>query len=119
MGAPVKVVVNCAAQSIAALLDEADVWDAKGRPDNAAKVRRTAKAAMIEGAISDPHGEAVRLVPLTADEKKQRAQDSKDHAARTAAEEQAVAERAALAARFASGKATPAEVQQALAQLLG
>ncbi len=116
--ADVKVVVNCEAQAILLLLGEADAWEEKGRPEQAAKVRDAAKAAMIAAGIDDPHGEAVLRMPLTEAEKKQRAQDSKADASRKAAEEHAAVERAALTARLASGKATPAEVQQTLAQLL-
>ncbi len=113
-----KLVVNCEAQSIVHLFDEADAWEAKGRPDQAEKVRHAARAAMIAADISDPQGEAVRRVPLTAAEEKQRDENSKAAAKQTAADEKLAADRAALVARLKSGKASPDEVQSALAQLL-
>ena len=59
-----------------------------------------------------------KMVPLDADELKQRELDQAAAVAATAADDQAQADRDALVAKLVAGKATVAETQTALAQLL-
>lgn len=117
---PVKLVIDCSAsgapspEMVAAL--EADALELlrNGQPDAAASVMQSVQAA------SDAAARPVEtLVPLTADELAQR--DLDQAAAADAAKAQAAADaaQAALVAKLTSGSATSAEIQSALAQLLG
>lgn len=78
-------------------------------------------AKMEEARVAIEAGKAERITvrPLTGEELAQRDVDQAAAARQTDADEKAAADRKALVAKLASGKATAAEMQTALAQLLG
>ena len=85
-----------------------------GEIEKAAAVMKEAAQILAASAVAP-----VTRVPLDDDELAQREADQAAHAERVRADDAATADRQALAKKLAAGKATPAEVQQALAQLLG
>lgn len=113
-----KLVVNCEAQAVMALLEEAAAWDAKGEVERAKRVREEAAAALAASGIADPYEEAQMLVPLTAEEMEQHQKDLAEYAQAEKRREAEETARKALLARLKSGQASLEEVQQALASLL-
>lgn len=118
--APVKAVVDCSLggapdPAIAAKFEEAALALLRdGEIEKAGLLMQEAKEVLAASAIA-----TVAMVALDADELKQLAADQAAHAELVATEDAAAADRQALADKLAAGKASPAEMQQALAQLLG
>ena len=117
-----KLVVNVAAQIAASIFAEADEWAKKGHSENEQKALDAARAQLkLAGLDSREAAEmkACELVPLTAKEEEQHAQDKVDATARAQTLGAKIVERKALLSKLQVGEASPAEVQQALAKLLG
>lgn len=74
---------------------------------------------MTDKWLVDPEHPTGRLVAMTKDEETQLAAERKEWAIRDAAAAKEVDKRQQLAAAFKAGTATDAQVQSALAELLG
>jgi hypothetical protein len=117
---PVAVVADCspspAHEAGIALIEEGITIARNG--DAAAGMAKIAEGqAMLEQLASVPPPVSVR--PLDAEELAVKEADRIDGEATVAAAESAAADRAALTEKLTAGKATSAETQAALAQLLG
>ena len=79
-----KLVVNCEAQAVRHLLDEAAGWAAKGNVANAAAARQAAANALAASDVTDPYAEAEERVELTVKEEEQRRREQDEAAAKAA-----------------------------------
>jgi precorrin-3B methylase len=125
---PVKVVVDCSATGApdpalaaefqkAALAVLQNVGTGPGDMDRA--LERAGKIMQdANDILTAATAPTETIVPLTAEELKQRDADQAAAAEQAKADQAAADARATLTAKLAKGAATDAEVQQALAQLL-
>lgn len=114
--------VDVGAQLAVSLFREADEWAAKGEPVNARKALAAARSQLAQSGMDSreaAEAKAEERVPFTAKEEKQADADQAEAVKQAAIVEAARVERAALVVRLTAGKASPAEVQQALARLIG
>lgn len=114
--------VNVSAQLAASLFREADEWAAKGEPENEQKALDAARSQLAQSGIDSREAAemcAEERVPFTVKEEKQADADQAEAAVQATVAEAGRVERAALVTKLTAGDATAAEVQQALARLLG